>query len=47
MRLGAVPLTGDVMFAGETWPSVRVWTEYCRASECSTLRMSSVIILTI
>ncbi|NUR03889.1 MAG: hypothetical protein HOY79_47485 [Streptomyces sp.] len=47
MRLGVAPLSGDVMFAGETWSSARVWTEYCRASECSTPRMSSVIILTI
>ncbi|QKZ15963.1 hypothetical protein [Streptomyces chartreusis] len=44
---GPAPLSGDVMFVVETWFSVRVSTEYCPASVCSTLRMSSVIILTI
>ncbi|WP_328779547.1 hypothetical protein OHT68_10135 [Streptomyces canus] len=47
VKFGLVPLSGDVMLVGETWFRVRVSEEYCLASVCSTLRMSSVISRTI
>ncbi|MEH0581022.1 hypothetical protein QBA54_42870 [Streptomyces sp. B21-108] len=45
--MGRALLSGGVMCDGETWLRVRVSTEYWPASECNTVRMSSVIILTI